>query len=237
MQINHKDAAQAKLSVNGKEIMIVDDFKYLGSYIMSVKKEVKNRIALAWVAFTRLKKLLTSPLPKPDVNFRVRLLNAACLSVLLYGCETWTLTAKLEAELDIFARKCYRAMLRIKQAETHTTNQELYARVKQQPVSSTIRRRQLQFVGHCLRMEESEPAHIYAVYLSEVRDKNRRGRPRTAYRDVIIKHIKNYNSSVPSKQQIMFKNNITLENQLIVIARNKSLWKKITEVHTRGPDQ
>ena len=63
---------------------------------MSTEKDVNNRISLAWVAFTKLKKLLTSQLPWPTIEFKIRLLNAAVISVLLYGCESWLLTPALE---------------------------------------------------------------------------------------------------------------------------------------------
>jgi hypothetical protein len=82
----------------------VDDFVYLGSFIMSTSKDVKRRISLAWVAFSILKKLLTAKGPRPTTKIRIRLFNAACLLVLLYGCESWTLTASLEKELDVFVR-------------------------------------------------------------------------------------------------------------------------------------
>ena len=103
----------------------------------------------------------------------MRIFNASCLSVLLYGCESWTLTEELSSKLDVFTRIIYRMMLGVSQAETHMTNIELYNAVKQQPLSLEIRKRQLSFVGHCLRMTEDEPARIYSLYQSNVRETNR----------------------------------------------------------------
>ena len=51
MQLNQpKDANITKLVVDGQEIAVVDDFKYLGSHVGSTEKYVNTRIALAWVA-------------------------------------------------------------------------------------------------------------------------------------------------------------------------------------------
>ena len=118
----------------------------------------------------------------------MRLFNAACISVLLYGCETWVLTESLAKKLDVFARTCYRIILNVRQAETHITNQELYKQTKQLPVRKLVRKRQLQFTGHCLRMNKEEYANIYALYKSEV-GQNSVGRPKETYLDQISRYV------------------------------------------------
>ncbi|ESN96784.1 hypothetical protein HELRODRAFT_163906 [Helobdella robusta] len=52
------------ISIDASSIVIVDDFRYLGSYTASNEKDVDNKIALAWVAFTKLKTILRSSKPK-----------------------------------------------------------------------------------------------------------------------------------------------------------------------------
>jgi hypothetical protein len=44
--------------IEGQPIAIVEEFKYLDSYMASTDKDVNSRIALAWAAFDRLKKIL-----------------------------------------------------------------------------------------------------------------------------------------------------------------------------------
>ena len=110
MQLNQpKDANIKKLVVDGQEIVVVDDFKYLGSYVGSTEKDVNTRIALAWVAFARLNPLLRAS--RPTIEFKIRLFYAACISILLYGCESWVLTEPLKKKLDTFARTFYRIIL------------------------------------------------------------------------------------------------------------------------------
>jgi len=150
--------------LDGKPIEVVEDFKYLGSYIGSTDKDVSNRIGLAWAAFAKLKPILLSRTGKPSIKLKITLFDAACISILLYGCESWVLTKKQLARLDIFARTCYRSILGIRQSEAHMTNDELYKLAGAQPISSTIRQRQLKFTGHCLRMNIDEPANIYVLY-------------------------------------------------------------------------
>ena len=215
IQLNDKSPTKRHLTSDGSIIEVVDDFKYLGSYIMSTEKDVENRIALAWVVFSKLKSILRSP--KPTVKFKMRLFKASCISVLLYGCETWVLTEALAKKLDIFARKCYRIMLDIRQAEEHMTNSELYRKTCQIPISQTIKSRQLQFTGHCLRLEDKdEPANIYALYKSYIKSSNRRGRPHMTYRDQVFKYLEHL---VIDKEK--------LTDEVTSLALNKELWNSI----------
>ena len=57
-------------------------------------------------------------------------------------------------------------MLGIRQSEVDMSNKELYKTTGQIPISTQVRQRQLQFIRHCLRMPNNEPANIYALYSS-----------------------------------------------------------------------
>ena len=74
---------------------------------------------------------------------KVRLCKASCLSILLYGCEAWTLTQQHKNILDSYATSCYRIMLNIKRLDL-VTNEEVYSRVlNQKPLYNDILQRQL----------------------------------------------------------------------------------------------
>ena len=190
MRLNQPSDSQPapKLVIDGEEIAIVDDFKYLGSYVGSTEHDINVRIGLAWTAFAKLKKILRSP--KPKLNFKIRIFQAACISILLYGCESWILTATLADKLDKFARTCYRIMLGIRLTkDNHMTNDELYKRVEQTTIRETIRARQLKFTGHCLRMATEEPAHRFVLYESKIKPSLRPGAPRKTYRQQITSYL------------------------------------------------
>ena len=65
------------------------------------------------------------------IQLRTRIFNAACIPVLLYGCESWTLTETSTEKLDVFVRTLLRIIYGVKQSETHMTNDELYKQLKQ----------------------------------------------------------------------------------------------------------
>ena len=76
-------SSNGPLVIKGQQINIVDDLKYLGSYVGSTEHDVKVRIGFAWAAFAKVKSILRSP--KVKLNFKIRLFKAACISILLYG--------------------------------------------------------------------------------------------------------------------------------------------------------
>ena len=69
---------------DGIKIDEVGDFKYLGAWMESTAKDIKQRKAAAWRACSKMSKIWKSSLPK---LFKKRLFSATVESVLLYGCE------------------------------------------------------------------------------------------------------------------------------------------------------
>jgi hypothetical protein len=78
------------IMIDNQPVEIANAFKYLSS----TEKDVNSRIALAWVAFNKLKNILRARSQKLTINTKFRLYNAARISILLYGCESWVLTTK-----------------------------------------------------------------------------------------------------------------------------------------------
>ena len=139
------------LILEHRPIEIVEDFKYLGSLVATAIKDIKARKGQAWTAFWKLKNIWLAD--KIPISLKIRLFEASCLSVLLYGCETWIVNQEIQKTLDAFATNCYRIMLKIKRID-HITNDQIYRRVKQHPISTKIKKRQLNWFGHMLRREQ-----------------------------------------------------------------------------------
>ena len=109
---------------NGTALEEVSNFKYLGAWMASTEKDIKMRKGASWRACScsKLTKIWKSTLPK---QLKHRIFAATLESVLLYGCEAWTITNKVERDLD----GCYTRMLRTVYKihwKQHMTNKELY---------------------------------------------------------------------------------------------------------------
>ena len=70
------------------------------------------------------------------------------MSILLYGCTTWTLTKHVEKKLDGNCTRMLRAVLN-KSWKQHPTKQQLYSYLL--PISKTIQIRWTRHSGHCWR--------------------------------------------------------------------------------------
>ena len=74
----------------------VSPFKYLGSLVKEhgmCDADIKARIGMANTAFGQLRKILISL--TINVRTKIRVLKAYVLSVLLFGCEAWTISKEV----------------------------------------------------------------------------------------------------------------------------------------------
>ena len=72
--------------------------------------------------------------------------QAAVVSILLYGCTTWTLTRGLKKKLDSNYTRMLRAILN-KSWRQHPTRHQLYGHLP--PITKTIQARRTRHAGHC----------------------------------------------------------------------------------------
>ena len=84
-------------------------------------------------------------------NYAVVFRPAAVVSILLYGCTTWTLTKRLEKKLDGNYTRMLRAILN-KSWRQHHTRHQLYGHLP--PITKTIQARRTRHAGHCWRSRE-----------------------------------------------------------------------------------
>ena len=77
--------------------------------------------------------------------------QAAVVSILLYGCTTWTLTKRLEKKLDGNYTRMLRAILN-KSWRQHPTRHKLYGHLP--PITKTIQDRETRHAGHCWRCKD-----------------------------------------------------------------------------------
>lgn len=154
-------------SLSGEILKCVDDFKYLGSFVMSSEKDFQTRKALAWTACNKLATIWRSKLSR---TFKVNIFRATIEPILFYGSETWTLSARLQKRLD----GCYTRLLRRVQNiswKQHPTISTIYGKLPL--ISQTLKQRRLQFAGHCLRAT-SELSSSFVLWRPQSRGRRSR---------------------------------------------------------------
>jgi hypothetical protein len=87
----------------------VEEFKHLGTVQTnqsSIQEEIKSRLKSEHVSYHSVQNLLSSTLlPK---NIRIKIYRTIILPVVLYGCETWSLTLWEGRRLRMFESRVLR---------------------------------------------------------------------------------------------------------------------------------
>ena len=99
LMTNNTSGINTEIKANGQKLETVTSFKYLGSVVTDEgsKLEILSRIALTTAALTTLKPVWNDR----SISFssKIRLMRSLVTSILLYACESWTLTAELQKRI------------------------------------------------------------------------------------------------------------------------------------------
>ena len=82
---------------------MVEEFKYLGTTSTnqnSIQEEIKSRLKSGNVYYHSVQNFLTSTLLSKNLN--IKLYRIIILPIVLYGCESWSLTLREERSLRVY---------------------------------------------------------------------------------------------------------------------------------------
>ena len=160
-------------TLDGTSLKLVDRFTYLRSSVSSTENDIDTRRTKAWTTIDRLSIIWKSNL----INKMKRsFFQAVVVSILLYGCTTWTQTKQLEKKLDGNYTRILRAILN-RSWRQHPPRHQLYGLLP--PIKITIQARRTRHAGHCWR---SKDEHISDVLLwTPTYGRAKAGRPARTY--------------------------------------------------------
>ena len=141
-------------TLDGTPLKLVDKFTYLGSSVLSTEKDIDTRLTRAWTAIERLSIIWKSGLTD---RMKRSFFQAAVVSLLLYGCTTWTLPKWLEKKLDGNYARMLRTILN-KSWRQHPTRHQLYGHLP--PITKTI---QVRWIRHTGLLEKQGRAHKWCT--------------------------------------------------------------------------
>ena len=118
LMTNNTSGINTEIKTNGQKLETVTSFKYLGSFITDEgsKPEILSRIAQARLKPVWIDKSISRP---------------AFTTIVLYACESWTLTAELQRRIQAMEMRCYDKILHISYKD-HVTNEEAVPRFNRQ---------------------------------------------------------------------------------------------------------
>ena len=197
------------IHVDNQQLKQVKRFVYLGSTITEdgrCDEEIKRRIGTAKTTFNTMRNILTNI--NINLDTRKRTMKAYIWSTLMYGSETWTISSKNKQKLEVMEMWLYRRMLRIPWTAHMTNQQVLELANSKRTLITTIRERQLNFLGHVLRRHTYE--HLSLT--GSIEGRKARGRPRWKFISSILDHL-----------QLGIK-----PSEFIQMAEDRQRWKSIT---------
>jgi len=119
-------------------------------------------------------------------NLKIKIYRTTILPVVLYGCETWSLTLREERKLRVFENMVLRRIFGPRRDEVtgewrRLHNKELNDLYSSPNILRVIKSRRMRWAGHVARMGEERG--VYRVLLGKLEGKRPVGRPRRRWVD------------------------------------------------------
>jgi hypothetical protein len=118
---------------------------------------------------------------------KVRIYKTIILPVVLYGCETWSLTVREEHKLRVFENRLLRIFGPKRDGVTggwrKLHNEELHNLYSSPSIIRIIKPRRMRWAGHVAQMGEKR--NVYRLLLGKPEGKKPLGRPRCTWMDNI----------------------------------------------------
>ena len=113
-------------------------------------------------------------------NLKIKIYKTIILSVVLYGCEAWSLKLREERRLRVFENRILRRIFGPKRDENgewrRLHNEELHSLDRSPNIVRVIKSRRLRWAGHVTRIEEGRSA--FKILTGKPTGKRHLGRPR-----------------------------------------------------------
>ena len=113
---------------------------------------------------------------------KVRLVKAMVFSVVMYGCESWTVKKAKRRRIDAFELWCWRRLLRVPWT-ARRSNQAILKKISPEySLEGLMLKLQLEYFGHLMRRTHSLEK---TLMLGKIEGRRRRGQQRMRWLDGI----------------------------------------------------
>ena len=143
--------------IDGETMKTVTDFIFLGSKIAAggvYSHEIKRHLLLGRKAMTNL----DSVLKRRDITFltKVHLVKVVVFSVVMYGCESWTIKKAECQRIDAFELWCWRRLLRVPWTARRSNQSILKEISPEYSLEGLVLKLKLQYFGHLMRRNDPQ---------------------------------------------------------------------------------
>ena len=146
------------MKIDNSCIERVEEFKYLGKTLTnenSIQEEIKSRLKGGNACYYSVQNLLSSSLLSKKL--KIKIYRTIILPVVLYGCETWSLTLREERRLRVFENRVLRRVFGPKRDKVtgewrKLHNEELSDLYSLPNIVRVVKSRRMRWTGHVARM-------------------------------------------------------------------------------------
>ena len=137
---------------------------------MYTSHEIKRHSLLEKKVMTNLDSIYKSR----DITLpaKVRLVKAMVFSVVMYGCESWTIKKAEHQRIDTFELWCWRRFLRVPWTERRSSQSILKEISPEYSLEGLMLKLKLQYFGHLMRRADSLEK---TLMLGKIEGRRRRG--------------------------------------------------------------
>ena len=169
--------------IDGESVETVADFIFLGSKITAdgdYSHEIKRCLLLGRRAMTNLDSILKSR----DITLptKVCLVKAVVFTVVMYGCESWTIKKAECRRIDTFELWCWRRLLRVPWTARRSNQSILKEISPEYSLEGLMLKLKLQYFGHLMQRADSFEK---TLMLGKIEGRRRRGWQRMRWLDGI----------------------------------------------------
>jgi len=175
----------------------VEEFKYLGTTLTNqncIAEEIKSSLRSGNACYHSVQNLLSSRLLSQNLKIKIYIYiyiyiyRTIILPVVLYGCETWSLTLREERKLRMFENMVLRRIFGPRRNEVtgewrRLHNEELNDLYCSPNTVQVIKSRRMRWARHVARMGEERG--VYRVLVGKPEGKRPLGIPRRRWVDNI----------------------------------------------------
>ena len=152
----------------------------------SIAEEIKSKLRSENACYHSEQNLLSSRLLSK--NLKIKIYRTIILPIVLYGCETCSLTLREKRKLRVFENMVLRRIFGPRRDEVtgdwnRMHNEELNDLYSSPNIVRVIKSRRTRWAGHVARMDEER--RVYRVLVGKPEGKRPLGRPKRRWVDII----------------------------------------------------
>ena len=161
-----------------REILEVENYFFMKTHDCS--HEIKRRLLLGRKVMINRDSILKSR----DITLpsKVHLVNTMGFSVVMYGCESWTIKKAEHRRIDAFELWCWRRLLRVPWTARRSNQSILKGIGPEYSLEGLMLKLKLQYFGHLMWRADSFEK---TLMLGKIEGRRRRGRQRIRWLDSI----------------------------------------------------